>query len=106
MNSIFLFCFETPRYTDPHSSSLSMADFRFYLQHDLASKRGPNLGRPFDLTFTLVRGSKLESAYEVLDFEFVGIPDSTSRCVNFHLFLKLTIAFCFQCSKNSSLDWM
>ncbi|GBL75791.1 hypothetical protein AVEN_155078-1 [Araneus ventricosus] len=35
---------------------------------------GLNLGRPFDLAATLARGSKLESAHEVLDFEFVGIP--------------------------------
>ncbi|GBN85129.1 hypothetical protein AVEN_27673-1 [Araneus ventricosus] len=40
----------------------------------LASSRDLNLGRPFDLAATLARGSKLESAHEVLDFEFVGIP--------------------------------
>ncbi|GBN68784.1 hypothetical protein AVEN_118827-1, partial [Araneus ventricosus] len=70
----------------------------------LSSKRGPNLVRSFDVPPTLVQGSKLESAHEVLDFDFVGIPTSPSRYAHFHLFLKLTIAFSFPCSKNSSLD--
>ncbi|GBM60529.1 hypothetical protein AVEN_4388-1, partial [Araneus ventricosus] len=42
------------------------------------SKRGPNLVRSFDVPPTLVRGSKLESAHEVPDFDFVGIPASKS----------------------------
>ncbi|GBM71884.1 hypothetical protein AVEN_136707-1 [Araneus ventricosus] len=40
----------------------------------LASSRGLNLGRTFNLAATLARGPKLESALEVLDWEFVGIP--------------------------------
>ncbi|GBM82831.1 hypothetical protein AVEN_180918-1 [Araneus ventricosus] len=53
----------------PYSSSPTrrISDF-------LASSRGFNLGRPFDLAATLARGSNLESTHEVLDFEFVGIP--------------------------------
>ncbi|GBM08452.1 hypothetical protein AVEN_267720-1 [Araneus ventricosus] len=70
----------------------------------LASKRGPNLVRSFDVPPTLVRGPKLESVHEVLEFDFVGIPASPSRYANFHRCLKLTIAFSFPCSKNSSFN--
>ncbi|GBN70848.1 hypothetical protein AVEN_189018-1 [Araneus ventricosus] len=42
----------------------------------LASTEGPNVGRSFVLPLRSHRGPKLESADEVLDFEFVGIPPS------------------------------
>ncbi|GBM31274.1 hypothetical protein AVEN_91276-1 [Araneus ventricosus] len=53
----------------PYSSSPTrlISDF-------LTSTRGPNLGISFDEPLPSHRGPKLESAYEVLDFEFVGIP--------------------------------
>ncbi|GBM83915.1 hypothetical protein AVEN_125627-1 [Araneus ventricosus] len=58
----------TTRSTNPYSSpNRRISDF-------LASSRGLNLGRPFDLAATLARGSKLASAQEMMDFEFVGIP--------------------------------
>ncbi|GBL87565.1 hypothetical protein AVEN_165172-1 [Araneus ventricosus] len=74
----------------------------------LASKRGLNLVRSFDVppTLTYLLGPKLESAHEVLDFDFVGIPASPSRYANFHRFIKLTISFSFPCSKNSCLEKM
>ncbi|GBL91342.1 hypothetical protein AVEN_203493-1 [Araneus ventricosus] len=72
----------------------------------LASSRGHSLGRFFDMPLPSHRGPKLESAHEVLDFEFVGIPALPFRYANFHLFLKLTIAFSFPCSKNSILEEM
>ncbi|GBM69770.1 hypothetical protein AVEN_217373-1 [Araneus ventricosus] len=53
----------------------------------LPSNRGPNLVRSFDVPPTLVRGSKLESENEVLQFDFVGIPSSPSRYANSHQFL-------------------
>ncbi|GBO38626.1 hypothetical protein AVEN_171764-1 [Araneus ventricosus] len=56
----------------------------------LASKRGPNLVRSFDVPPTLVPGPKLESAHEVLDFDLVRFPASPSRCANFNRILKLT----------------
>ncbi|GBL91327.1 hypothetical protein AVEN_203480-1 [Araneus ventricosus] len=81
----------------PHTHTQRISDF-------LPSKRGPNLVCAFDVPPTLVRGSKLESAHEVLESDFIGIPASPSRYANFHQFLKLRIAFSFPCSKNSSLD--
>ncbi|GBN08295.1 hypothetical protein AVEN_133793-1 [Araneus ventricosus] len=68
----------------------------------LASKRGPKLVRSFDVPPTLLRDLKLESAREVLEFDFVGIPAPPSLYANFHGFLKLTIAFSFPRSKKSS----
>ncbi|GBN74171.1 hypothetical protein AVEN_71082-1 [Araneus ventricosus] len=58
----------------PIPPALQISDF-------LASKRGPNLVRSFDEPPTLVRGLKLKSAHEVLEFDFVGItsfPDPLS----------------------------
>ncbi|GBL85727.1 hypothetical protein AVEN_193176-1 [Araneus ventricosus] len=70
----------------------------------LASSRGLNQGRPVHLAATLARGSKLESAHEMLDFEFVGIPSSPNHL--FRRFSTLTIAFSSPCSKNSILDYI
>ncbi|GBN06293.1 hypothetical protein AVEN_184759-1 [Araneus ventricosus] len=72
----------------------------------LPSKRGAHLVKSFDVSPSLVRGLKWESAHEVLEFDFVGIPAFPSRYANFHQFLKLTIAFSFPCSENSSLGCM
>ncbi|GBN90242.1 hypothetical protein AVEN_41542-1 [Araneus ventricosus] len=72
----------------------------------LPSKRGLNVGICFDVPLPSLRGPKLESAHEVLDFEFVGIPALSFRYPNFHRFLKLTIAFSLPCSKNSILEEM
>ncbi|GBL96971.1 hypothetical protein AVEN_182547-1 [Araneus ventricosus] len=72
----------------------------------LASSRGPNLGRSFDVPLPSQRGHKSESEHEVLDFEFVGIPALQFRYGNFHRFLKQKIAFSFPCSKTSVLEEM
>ncbi|GBM00039.1 hypothetical protein AVEN_53623-1 [Araneus ventricosus] len=90
-----------PLFNPPYFSSFirRISDF-------LASSRGPNLGRSFDVPLPSHRGPKLESAHEVLDFEFVGIPALPFRYANFHQFLKLSIAFSFPCSRNSILEEM
>ncbi|GBM97694.1 hypothetical protein AVEN_137756-1 [Araneus ventricosus] len=91
---LFKFCFETPCYTHPHFSfTLPTADFPFYFQHDLASKRGPNLGRPFDLAATFVRGQKLNRRMRcwILSSVESQLPQAA-------------IAFSCPCSENSSLD--
>ncbi|GBM65032.1 hypothetical protein AVEN_68953-1 [Araneus ventricosus] len=74
----------------------------------LASTRGPNVGRSFVLLLPSLRRPKLESADEVLDFEFVGIPPLPIICSKFHKSSILTIGFSFPCSKNSKMDqrWM
>ncbi|GBM94311.1 hypothetical protein AVEN_29818-1 [Araneus ventricosus] len=72
----------------------------------LASSRGLNLGRSSVVPLPLHRDPKLESAHEVLDFEFIGIPALPFRYANFLRFLKLTITFSFPCSKNSVLEEM
>ncbi|GBM82419.1 hypothetical protein AVEN_125855-1 [Araneus ventricosus] len=64
----------------PHTRRIS--DF-------LASSRGPNLGRSFDVPLPSHQGPKLESAHEELDFEIVGIPALPFR------FLLFAFRICF-----------
>ncbi|GBM40029.1 hypothetical protein AVEN_250501-1 [Araneus ventricosus] len=92
------------RFSIPPTAALR-SSYRFRVSFQLL-KRDPNVSRPFDRAVTLTRGSKLESAHEVLNYEFVGIPALPCRFANFQRFLKLTIAVSFPCSKNSSLDEM
>ncbi|GBM77890.1 hypothetical protein AVEN_262385-1 [Araneus ventricosus] len=73
-----------PLFDPPISSTRQISDF-------LASKRGLNLVRSFDVPSTLVRGLKLQWVHEVLEFDFVGIPASSRRYANSHRFLRLTI---------------
>ncbi|GBM14301.1 hypothetical protein AVEN_128362-1 [Araneus ventricosus] len=87
--------------SNPNFSSPHRADFRL---SSLVTRS--NLCRSFDVPQPSYRDPKLKSANELLDFEFVGIPDLPFRCANFHRFLKLTIAFCFPCSKHSILEEM
>ncbi|GBL99865.1 hypothetical protein AVEN_162857-1 [Araneus ventricosus] len=85
----------------PYSSSPTR-----WISDLLASSRGSNLGSSFSVPLLSHQNPKLESAYEVLDFEFVGIPALPFRYANFHLFLKLVTAFSFPCPKTSILEEM
>ncbi|GBN30373.1 hypothetical protein AVEN_209106-1 [Araneus ventricosus] len=55
----------------------------------LPSTRGLNVSISFDLPLPSNRGPKLESAHEVLDFEFVGIPALPFRYAIDHSIFRL-----------------
>ncbi|GBM59566.1 hypothetical protein AVEN_268745-1 [Araneus ventricosus] len=87
------------RSSSPYFSSTRRIDF-------LASPRGPDLGRSFDVSLPSHRDPKLESAHEALDSEFVWISAVPFHYANYHRFLKLANVFSFPCSKNSILEEM
>ncbi|GBM69038.1 hypothetical protein AVEN_236144-1 [Araneus ventricosus] len=99
--SLFSDKFQNPRILPSHSPLHQHGGFRVSF---LASTRGPNVGRSFVFPLASHRGPKLESADEVLDFEFIGTPPLPIIGSKFHRFSTLTIGFSFPCSKNSKMD--
>ncbi|GBM89164.1 hypothetical protein AVEN_157753-1 [Araneus ventricosus] len=103
-------CFDTPclegsksqSYTLPHSSD--KADFRFYFQRDLASSRGPNLGRTFVLPLSSQHGPRKAIRPFQFDFKLFGIPTLPIRYASFHQSLILTKGFSSPCSKNRRVE--